>query len=191
MSALSRRMLSGFVCSLVAVCCASAVVADGPKASASAKTSSSKIVRNFGNLPLSFEPNRGQSDPRVKFIARAHNETLFLTQKGATIALTHGRVPDYRSLASRGSANGIKNAAFKVPSPQVETSAARMEFVGASGSSKIEGSGAMPELPTTSSGPIRRSGTRIFRTIRKFDTRAFIKASILSSTATRAISNTT
>ena len=141
MSAMTRRMLSGVVCSLVAVCCASAVIADGPKASA-AKTSSSKIVRGFGNLPLSFEPNRGQSDPRVKFISRAHNETLFLTQTGATIAMTIPHVPDYHGLVSLGgAAAGVKKAAFRMPSPRVESSAVRMEFVGASRSAKIEGIG--------------------------------------------------
>src|SRR4029077_7054790 len=141
MSAMTRRMLSGFLFSLVAVCCASAVIADGPKASASSKTTTSKIVRNFGNLPLSFESNRGQSDPRVKFIARAHNETLFLTQTGATIALTLPHIPDYKSLASPNSGDGVKKAAFKMSSPRVESSAVRMEFVGASGRAKIEGVG--------------------------------------------------
>src|SRR4029077_2191999 len=116
MSGSTRRIVSGLLFGLIAVCCASAVIADGPKASASAKTPSSKIVRNFGNLPLSFEPNRGQSDPRVKFIARAHNETLFLTQTGATIALTLPHIPDYKSLASLNAGDGVKKAAFKMSS---------------------------------------------------------------------------
>jgi len=139
MSAMTRRMLSGFLFSLVAICCASAVVADGPKVArlsktSSSKNSSSKIASNFGNLPLSFEPNRGQSDSRVKFISRAHNETLFLTQTGATM---QGLTPAPSGRTGSVVA-GIKKA-FRVAAPRVESSAVRMEFVGASDAAKIEG----------------------------------------------------
>jgi hypothetical protein len=34
----------------------------------------------FGNLPLSFEPNIGQSDPAVRFIAHASGTTVYLTR---------------------------------------------------------------------------------------------------------------
>jgi hypothetical protein len=34
---------------------------------------------SYGKLPLSFEPNRGQADPRVKFLAHGPGYTLFLT----------------------------------------------------------------------------------------------------------------
>ena len=43
-------------------------------------------------LPLSFEANRGQTDPRVKFVARAPGYDLFLTA-GAAILSQHGGVP--------------------------------------------------------------------------------------------------
>ncbi|MGH7412390.1 MAG: SBBP repeat-containing protein, partial [Candidatus Methylomirabilis sp.] len=42
---------------------------------------------SFGNLPLSFEPNQGQSDPQVKFLARGRGYTLFLTQGEAVFVL--------------------------------------------------------------------------------------------------------
>src|SRR6476620_3932315 len=35
-----------------------------------------RVEASYGNLPLSFEPNRGQTDPRVKFISRAGHRTL-------------------------------------------------------------------------------------------------------------------
>ncbi|MGH7815395.1 MAG: hypothetical protein ACREQI_15495, partial [Candidatus Binataceae bacterium] len=40
-----------------------------------------------GDLPLTFEANRGQTDWRVKFLARGDGYTLFLTHTGATLAL--------------------------------------------------------------------------------------------------------
>src|SRR6185369_7608890 len=46
-----------------------------------------RVEASYGNLPLSFEPNRGQTDPRVKFISRAGHRTLWLTQDEAVLAL--------------------------------------------------------------------------------------------------------
>jgi hypothetical protein len=37
----------------------------------------------YGKLPLQFEANRGQTDPRVKFLARTGSQMLFLTQTEA------------------------------------------------------------------------------------------------------------
>ena len=39
----------------------------------------------YGKLPLSFERNQGQSDPRVKFLARGAGYSVFLTSNDATI----------------------------------------------------------------------------------------------------------
>jgi hypothetical protein len=37
---------------------------------ASAQAPSPQVVANYGQLPLSFEPNRGQTDRRVQFVSR-------------------------------------------------------------------------------------------------------------------------
>jgi hypothetical protein len=42
-------------------------------------TSHGRGVEGFGNLPLAFEPNRGQTDPRVAFLARGAGFQLFVT----------------------------------------------------------------------------------------------------------------
>src|SRR5262249_56628337 len=39
----------------------------------------------YRSLPVSFEPNRGQSDPRVKFMSRSQGLTLFLTSTDAVL----------------------------------------------------------------------------------------------------------
>jgi uncharacterized repeat protein (TIGR01451 family) len=57
----------------------------GPKsARLSAKA---QLVRAYGGLPLSFEPNRGQADPSVRFIAHMGGATLFVTGSGALLSL--------------------------------------------------------------------------------------------------------
>src|SRR4030095_7049674 len=37
------------------------------------------IRETYGKLPLSFEPNEGQTDPKVKFLTRSNGHALFLT----------------------------------------------------------------------------------------------------------------
>src|SRR4051812_9581222 len=41
----------------------------------------------YGRLPLRFEANRGQTDGRVKFLARGGGYTLFLSESGALLRL--------------------------------------------------------------------------------------------------------
>ncbi len=49
------------------------------------------IASAYGNLPLRFEANRGQADPRVRFLARGADSELFLAGSEAVLVL---RVPD-------------------------------------------------------------------------------------------------
>ena len=42
---------------------------------------------SYGKLPLTFEPNEGQTDAHVKFLARGKGYALFLTQAEAVLAL--------------------------------------------------------------------------------------------------------
>ena len=44
-------------------------------------------AQRYGNLPLAFEPNQGQSDSRVKFLSRGDGYTVFLTETGAVLTL--------------------------------------------------------------------------------------------------------
>jgi Beta-propeller repeat len=53
----------------------------------------------YRSLPLGFEPNRGQSDPRVKFLARSQGLTLFLTSTDAVL-VTRGAAVRMRVLGA-------------------------------------------------------------------------------------------
>src|ERR1700730_17646188 len=44
----------------------------------------------LGQLPLRFEPNQGQTDPRVKFLARGAGYGVFLTPDKAVLTLGSG-----------------------------------------------------------------------------------------------------
>ena len=41
----------------------------------------------YGQLPLSFESNQGQTDTRVNFLSRGSGYTLFLTPNEAVLSL--------------------------------------------------------------------------------------------------------
>src|SRR5207253_1149779 len=49
-----------------------------------------QVVQACGKLALSFEANVGQTDPRVRFLARGRGYTLFLTS-GAEVVLASGK----------------------------------------------------------------------------------------------------
>jgi beta-propeller repeat-containing protein len=51
---------------------------------------------SYGRLPLSFEPNEGQTDARVKFLSRASGYTLFVTADEAVFAGRDGSVERMR-----------------------------------------------------------------------------------------------
>jgi len=54
----------------------------------SAALSLNATTTSYGKLPMSFEANRGQSDKRVKFIARGAGYQLFLTPTEAVLSLS-------------------------------------------------------------------------------------------------------
>jgi centrosomal CEP192-like protein/HYDIN/CFA65/VesB family protein len=81
--------------------------------------------RSLACLPWAFEPNVGQADGRVKFLARADGATVFLTQNEAVIAWSAPQAKDPR--AAQKSQNDL-----------------RLQFVGASKDSAISGKDELP-----------------------------------------------
>ncbi len=85
-----------------------------------------QLVRAYGDLPLSFERNDGQTDPRVKFLSRGNGYTLFLTPTEAVLAL---RKPESTVKAKPGASKPQKT----------ETEVLRIKLAGAEPSPQIEG----------------------------------------------------
>ena len=46
-----------------------------------------QLQQGYGKLPLGFEPNEGQADPQVQFLARGSGYTLFVTAQEAVLSL--------------------------------------------------------------------------------------------------------
>src|SRR2546426_76411 len=122
------------------------------KPASSAELTQARLAESYGKLPFSFEANKGQADPRVKFISRGSGYTLFLTGDEAVLSLrsqksgvrsqkSGGRpsslVPSH-SQRTRGSAQGTKD---KEPGTN---DVLRMKLVGANQAAKVT---ALDELP--------------------------------------------
>src|SRR5439155_24068624 len=63
--------------------------AHSPTVSNTSQEAQKRLVKNYGKLPLSFEANRGETDPQVKFLSRGPGYTVFVTSTEAGLTL-HG-----------------------------------------------------------------------------------------------------
>src|SRR5258708_31636013 len=62
---------------------------DSPEAAQQSESlRASQIAVAYGKLPISFEPNLGQTDARVNFLAHASGYLLLLKPTGATLSLS-------------------------------------------------------------------------------------------------------
>ena len=89
----------------------------------------------YGDLPLSFEANRGQADSQVKYMARGRGYTLFLTPKETVLALRHALPAKQKPAA---------NAVVIPPGLKHETvqwaeDVVRFKLAGTSANPKMEG----------------------------------------------------
>jgi uncharacterized repeat protein (TIGR01451 family) len=85
----------------------------------------------LGQLPLIFEPNRGQTDSKVKFLARGAGYSLFLDATGAVLAMQTAHSSSSRTSSSRTSAE--RGEQF-----------VRMKLVGANPAAATAGTGPLP-----------------------------------------------
>lgn len=60
-----------------------------------------RLLKRYGQLPLSFETNRGQTDARVKFLSRGRGYKLFLTSDEVVLGLAKPRVRNQKLEARR------------------------------------------------------------------------------------------
>ena len=93
----------------------------------------------YGNLPLSFEANQGQTDSRVKFLSRGRGYALFLTSEEAVLKL--------RSLTGKGDHPAARKpmpARADGKSDSQRSAMVRLKLEGANRSAQVRG---VEELP--------------------------------------------
>jgi hypothetical protein len=88
---------------------------------ATAAQQNARAVSSYGQLPLRFEVNQGQSDSAVKFLSRGNDYSLYLTAEGASLAL-HKRIS----------------------ATQAETNVVQMKLAGGAGNIEPQGFDPLP-----------------------------------------------
>src|SRR2546430_4177673 len=98
---------------------------------------------NFSSLPVAFEPNLGQTDPQVKYLARGNGYTLFLTSSEAVLSLAPEPAP-----ASKQKANRLARFARSTMRSRRshESAVIRMQVTGANPHAQIAGNENLPGI---------------------------------------------
>lgn len=105
------------------------------------KETKARVNQVYGELPMSFEANDGQTDSRVKFISRWGGQTLFLTSTEAVLRLAGPNrtpAPEGRPTLS------VDDSGARRSTIESTNSVLRMKLVGANASAKVTG---LDELP--------------------------------------------
>src|SRR6266849_4836248 len=110
-----------------------------PAAKAPSPAAKQKVAEEYGKLPLSFEANHGQTDPKVKFLSRGPGYKLFLLPREAVLMLQRER---HAKPARRlGALPGFPEAPEREASPP---EIIRMSLLGAAANAAVTGIEQMP-----------------------------------------------
>ena len=93
-----------------------------------------RIAGNFGKLPLSFEINKGQIDPSVKFVSHGPGYDLFLTTNEAVLRIQKPRAPQADKLKEPTSTDANVR----------EGTVLRLKMLGASDTAQAQGEDELP-----------------------------------------------
>jgi hypothetical protein len=111
-------------------------VSISPKATA--VNPSAKILARYPQLPMSFERNQGQEDPRVKFLARGQGYALFLTSDEAILELKKS------GIVRQASQEGMDSSKLSSGNLPNVTDSVRMTLAGANAKAKVIGVSPLP-----------------------------------------------
>src|SRR5579863_1138608 len=109
--------LKGSACVLAVVYVVGVALAAG--VSPQLRMAGAAEAASYATLPLSFEPNQGQTDPQVQFLSRGAGYTLFLTRDAAVLSL--------------------KDSGARNPKPVANDSALAMRLVGSNPNAPASG----------------------------------------------------
>ena len=101
-------------------------------------SASPRIAANYGQLPLAFEANQGQSDHTVKFLSRGSGYSLYLTSDEAVLALRKG------TSAQRTSRDAKSRKSQGRSLPETQQAVLRMKLLGASVNAAVTGQDELP-----------------------------------------------
>jgi len=90
---------------MLCVLLAGQLQAKGQTASLSMSTTEGQVRSSYGNLPLMFEANQGQSDSQVRFVSHGGGYSMFLTAGGLVLAVSAPNAPASSKVVAESSAH--------------------------------------------------------------------------------------
>ena len=106
-----------------------------------------RLQEAYTRLPLSFEPNRGQTGSGVRFLSRGQGYTLFLTQNEAVLELQKSEVRSQKSEEGRPSSVVSGQGSGRATTnhePRTTNAVLTMQLVGANPNAKLAGTDELP-----------------------------------------------
>ncbi|MFI5352945.1 MAG: hypothetical protein ACHQZS_08265, partial [Candidatus Binatales bacterium] len=123
---------------------------DGKGPDQSKAVAGARFNQNYDQIGLSFEPNAGQTDRRVKFRARGEGLSISFTQDEARIQLERAPAPAHTArtlpFASAMTAAGAKQASTSATVQPRESLALTMKLEGANQAAEVEGVDKLPGI---------------------------------------------
>src|SRR5574341_1262434 len=96
-----------------------------------------QINEAYGRLPMSFESNRGQVDPQVRYLARGHGYQVFLTDTEAVLNLNRPQRVKRENIET-----ALSDPQSAIRNPQ--SNALRLKFDGAEPARQVTGVNPLP-----------------------------------------------
>jgi len=103
------------------------------------QVSQARLLSGYGKLPLTFEQNQGQTDARVKFLARGAGYTVFLSDDQTTTLRLIAPAHDPAS-----SLHGSARSSTSTPPTKNLEATVQLSLVGANLHARIEGNDLQP-----------------------------------------------
>src|SRR5882762_826792 len=101
--------------------------------------SQARLLSGYGKLPLTFEENQGQTDARVKFLARGSGYTIFLSDDQTTTLRLMAPAHD-----PAGSLHGSERSSISAAPTKYSYATVRLSLLGANPHAPIEGNDLQP-----------------------------------------------
>jgi hypothetical protein len=135
----------------------------GPVIGAQRPVPARLVAQDYQTLPVYFEENHGQTDPRVRFLAHGPSYTIFLTAQGSVVTLR-------KQVPSTG-----KSAGGRPSKPVLTTASVWMNLAGARTDAQVERLDPLPGRVNYFIGNDRANGTPASRLMRGSSTARSIR----------------
>ncbi|HTC19734.1 MAG TPA: SBBP repeat-containing protein, partial [bacterium] len=102
------------------------------------------LAQNYGQLPLAFEPNQGQADSQVQFLARGRGYNLFITPQEAVLVLKKPTAAILPKPSRKGDRRFSRFSGPPEPSGNTPPTVIRMKLEGARNGNAFESREKLP-----------------------------------------------